>query len=102
MDVKTALRSAGFQCVFQYQETTGGDAKGRQVEKGVPMTYDYNNGVVVVYDQDGFPWVAPINYLERFEGRDQLRRGADVPFSKDGGHRIRKMFPEAFGERRYQ
>ena len=98
MDVRTALTQAGFRSVFGAQEAVGGDARSRNVEKGQAMTCDSNNGVTVIYDNDGFPWIAPIMFLERvpdFEGRMGLRKGAYVPFSNDGGYGIRKMFPEA-------
>ncbi len=70
------------------------------VRRGSPNTYDSNNGVMAVYDEDGRPWIARNNFDEKlaeglrhmFELRD-LKRGAYVPHSNDGGHFVCEILP---------
>ena len=54
------------------------------------MTWDSNNGVTVVYDKEGKSWV--INKTLQITDRD-IRRGAYVAFSNDGGYGIHQLFP---------
>ena len=57
---------------------------------GTPFSWDYNNGITVVYDEMGRPWVIQgRDLLEKVE-RNLIRefsllRGAFVPNSSDGG-----------------
>jgi hypothetical protein len=66
-----------------------------QVERKEPLTWDQNNGVVVVYDEEGRPWIIrrteAIDLLIETFCRDfGLQRGAYVPHSNDGGKFIKQ------------
>lgn len=72
---------------------------GVLVKCGTPNTYDYNNGAWAVYDELGRPWII---YRESWhtgkmnlicELFPDLRRGAYVPHSNDGGEFMRKTLP---------
>lgn len=58
------------------------------VRTGTPETADTNNGMAVVYDEEGHAWVKP---RRAFTQKDAglfpfgCRMGAHVPFSNDGG-----------------
>lgn len=75
---------------------------GGFVKTGVVNTYDYNNGVYVIYDEKGLPWVKHYENL----GADgevvflirkyDLRCGASVPHSNDGGWFMLKVLPTLF------
>ena len=89
-DEKTAsqsLREDGFIAVERSTERVAGDSK--RIEKGAPFTWDANNGVTVVYDERGQPWVKKGN----LNIRGGFRRGAYVPYSNDGGASINRLFP---------
>jgi hypothetical protein len=72
------------------------DENSRCVKRGVPNTWDYNNGVLVVYDELGRPWI-----LHHSQGAEEakeklrdfypLKRGAHVPHSNDGGNFVRNV-----------
>src|SRR3989344_2462843 len=71
--------------------------KGHLVEFGEPNTWDVNNGTVVVYDQKGWPWVrqwcglasAQVDVIVKMFN---IKRGAYVPHSNDGGRFIRENY----------
>ncbi len=76
-----------FLCVFGKTERKKGEEV--LIGKGVPMTWDTVNGVTVLYDERGNPWV----HLGKLKFSDPtLRRGAYVPFASDGGIAIRLLF----------
>src|SRR5438552_2568142 len=58
-------------------------------------TYDSNNGILVVYDEKGCPWVIKQSsfvhpaMLELYG----CMRGAHVPHSNDGGYFINEVLP---------
>jgi hypothetical protein len=100
--LSSELRKLGFFMVYGQIELS---CSGIQPEnysdlsligKGDPKKYDYNNGVHVVYDEEGYPWIC--NY-DRISGSslDQLKKffglesGAWVPHSNDGGTYIRAL-----------
>ena len=60
------------------------------VERGRPNVKDSNNGVLVVYDEEGRPWIMGVSKLSdnvHVSLLDfDLSRGAYVPHSNDGGH----------------
>ena len=70
-----------------------------RVQRGTPNTWDFNNGVIAVYDESGCPWISvrnthtngEVNKLARSYG---LQRGAYVPHSNDGGHFVRRIIPD--------
>lgn len=69
------------------------------VKLGTPKTWDDNNGVYVVYDEKGRPWImrkserADIKMSVVREHHD-LNLGAYVPHSNDGGHFIADVLPK--------
>ena len=73
---------------------------------GTPNTWDVNNGVVAVYDDRGRPWVIlrrnllAEDVVEKLPEEFQLRRGAYVPHSSDGGRFVNEILPRLLrGER---
>lgn len=91
------LAQNGFRNVLGMFELVSGVS---EVEAGNPYTRDTNNGVAVVYDEEGDPWVMPIHIyaLTGVHCLDGIsfKSGAYVPFSNDGGNQIRKMFPRHY------
>lgn len=83
----------GFMHVFRMTESFGrGDTA--KVDKGLPGRWDQNNGVIVVYDEDGQPWIYPASRMT-----DDIRSfvrslhpGEYVPFSNDGGKSVNAFF----------
>ena len=72
------------------------------VAKGVPRTWDSNNGVMVIYDEVGHPWIRSTKYFTEEWVRDlmtryNLRQGAIVPHSNDGGT-FKMILAEQTGE----
>lgn len=76
------------------------------VKRGTPNTYDHNNGVTVVYDEVGRPWIRYGRHvpphmsaneynesINRLIGEYKLVRGASVPHSNDGGCFVREVLP---------
>jgi len=88
------LLDAGFFSALGTTENAGGNKT--LVKKGEPLTYDDNNGVFVIYDENGRPWIKratdAIDDLHRFRGK--LRRGGYVPHSNDGGYFTREVIPQ--------
>lgn len=86
------LAAAGFFCALGSTEYLGGQSV--VVERGAPRRYDWNNGVSVVYDEDGTPWIKHGRVdLEEFGLDHWSDRGAHVPHSNDGGHFVREVLP---------
>ena len=57
---------------------------------GEPLTWDTNNGMIVVYDDMGYPWIRSRKFFTsewevQFANQHSLKRGANVPHSNDGG-----------------
>lgn len=81
------LLESGFFSALGTTEDCGGLKK--LVTRGTANTHDYNNGVVVVYDEVGRPWILHHSlFKEAVKGGLQdfsLKRGAFVPHSNDGG-----------------
>ena len=98
------LLDNGFFSALGTTEHPGHSEKGVLVKRGTPFTYDQNNGVTVVYDEDGRPWVCRNMqlgnevlggiYLDQEFPTLELRRGAHVPHSNDGGHFVREIMPQ--------
>ena len=68
---------------------------GDLVGRGTPLTFDSNNGVFVVYDEEGRPWIKRVNEVTG-EMREELqecgaKRGCYVPHSNDGGYFIHEV-----------
>lgn len=69
---------------------------GCYVVRGAPLTWDQNNGVVVVYDEEGRPWITRRNrevdlIIETYSRDFGLQRGAYVPHSNDGGLFVKEV-----------
>ncbi|MDP6528035.1 MAG: hypothetical protein QF858_04170 [Candidatus Pacebacteria bacterium] len=106
MDCKTklscVLRSVGFFNALGTPDMVGGRTAQPPeglVKKGTPFTYDTNNGVAVVNDEDGHPWIWYLDKPVPQEYTDAVRpfhllRGAYVPHSNDGGYFVRIVLPE--------
>jgi hypothetical protein len=73
------------------------------VDKRDPFTWDSNNGTYVVYDDEGKPWIRSTTYVDRdwmkgnFASRHNLKQGAFVPHSNDGG-RYKQLVATQTGE----
>ncbi|MCP6720307.1 MAG: hypothetical protein KJI72_03265 [Patescibacteria group bacterium] len=80
------------------------------VKYGTPNTYDDNNGVTVIYDEEGRPWIiANTRFFNKTQHEDfqshfrstltelvkkyQLKLGAYVPQSNHGCSFIHKLLP---------
>lgn len=77
------------------------EEKEARVGRGDPHTYDYNNGVMVIYDEQGRPWIIRSDYdeevkekIETLVSEHRMKRGAYVPHSNDGGKFVRKILPK--------
>lgn len=66
------------------------------VPRGKDNTFDSNNGVTVVYDEVGRPWIIQTSRFTAevstaLNREFSLQRGAYVPHSNDGGHFVREI-----------
>lgn len=90
------LDEQGFFCAFGTTEHIGGVPY--LVKARTPRSTDYNNGVTVVYDEKGRPWIKRGSPdLTPFEGQITAR-GANVPHSNDGGYFVSKVLPDLMAE----
>ncbi len=100
------LLDAEFLCAFGTVEYIRGYKY--YVGRGTSLTYDTNNGVLAVYDEEGRPWVTKFvnphkndptvisgsdEWLGRLCKEYRLRRGAHVPHSNDGGRFMNSILP---------
>lgn len=95
------LLDLGFFSALGTSEHPGHCQEEQHVKRGTPFTYDHNNGVAVVYDEDGRPWIKPVRdftdevrtavwtLLDEFK----IKQGAYVPHSNDSGHFVRTVLP---------
>ena len=93
--ISQELRQLGFRSVFATNESVAGVST--PVRQREPLTWDNNNGVIVVYDELGSPWICRSDHFADSEHRFKfttllreygVKRGAYVPHSNDGGHFI--------------
>ncbi len=91
------LIDLGFFSVLGTTEHVGGGGQGTLVKRGQPFTHDYNNGVTVVYDENGCPWIrrghVSTDEFVIWNG-GPIVRGAHVPHSNDGGYFVREVMPK--------
>ena len=78
----------------------------RLVRRGTPLTHGRNNGILVIYDDQGWPWVILARKLSTrwwiamsfntYHNSDlvDFRPGAYVPHSNDGGHFMLEILPD--------
>lgn len=85
------LYCEGFRCALGTSEPTCDGHATIKCSPNLAYRYDVNNGVLVVYDDIGAPWIAAKNEVST-EKLDELivsyglRLGAYVPHSNDNGH----------------
>ena len=99
--ISNELLDQGFFSALGTTEHAGGDGRGHIVKRDKPFTWDYNNGVTAVYDEEGRPWIK-LGYgwsggraILHITGCEKhLVRGAHVPHSNDGGEFIREVLPK--------
>ncbi len=95
------LIDLGFFSALGTSEHPGGmKGEGVYVKRRSPNTYDSNNGVIVIYDENGRPWIIRDyndlilgNRILKVIHEHDLKRGAYVPHSNDGGHFVDKVLP---------
>jgi hypothetical protein len=98
MKLSHALLDTGFFCALGTTESHGGGVSF--VRRGEAKTWDSNNGILVVYDEAGRPWITTHSKLNKLDGDVEelvrlhdLNRGAPVPHSNDGGYFVRHVLP---------
>lgn len=87
----------GFFCALGTTEKPAGNPT--IVKRGEPCRFDTNNGVIVVNDEDGRPWIQRMESFTTEQHRavfgedfqygvnpNNLKRGTYVPHSNDGGY----------------
>jgi len=94
------LLDCGFFSALGSTEKAG--RKLKIVKLGKPNTIDHNNGILVIYDEEGRPWIPPDRPAHKMalefclpdwiETHD-LTRGAYVPHSNDGGQFVSEVLP---------
>lgn len=66
---------------------------------GTPFTWDTNNGISVVYDEEGRPWIKRgILELSQFYDCQTITMGAYVPHSNDGGAFASQVLDQMCGQ----
>lgn len=106
MKLSENLSNLGFFLALASTEHAGPKGTEIPVQRGTPLTTDYNNGVRVVYDEIGRPWILYAHGVEemlKIEAAGyKLVIGAHVPHSNDGGHFVREIMPKLmeFGVKR--
>jgi len=93
------LIDLGFFSALGTIEHAGGGRDGFPVKRGTPNTCDNNNGVTVVYDETGRPWILherglstlSLDIWRTLVMPFALKRGAHVPHSNDGGRFVHEV-----------
>ena len=95
-----SLLDLGFFCALGTSEHPPGYRKEeKHVKRGTPCTCDQNNGVFVIYDDEGRPWIKLVRDVTD-EVRETvwalhdefcIKQGAYVPHSNDGGHFVHSV-----------
>ena len=92
------LLDLGFFSALGTTEHAGPQPREIVVKRSTPMTTSYNNGVRVIYDEEGRPWIAAYRGIEEMLSIEQaghkLTQGAYVPHSNDGGCFVREVLPK--------
>ena len=91
------LIELGFFCALGTEERTP-IRRYRRVHKGNPLKYDARDGVTVVYDEEGRPWIKESTGYDKDEfarltGDYDLHWGAYVPHANDQGYWFREVMP---------
>ena len=90
--ISNELLEQGFFSALGTMENAYYALRGNIVKRGKPCTWDYNNGVMVVYDEEGRPWIKHGGSRPYWE--DRLTRGDYVPHSNDGGLFVCEILPK--------
>lgn len=91
------LLDLGFlSALFTTERNLELNGEGGLVQKGFPLTYDVKNGILVVYDEFGRPWIhaswlVDNKNLEELIREYDLECGAYVPHADDEGRFIRNF-----------
>jgi hypothetical protein len=95
------LMDNGFFSALGTTEIVGGSPK--IVKRGQSHSLDHNNGVQVIYDEEGRPWIKRSEDINQsqldaiFRGMSiwkyGMTIGAMVPHSNDGGHFVLEILP---------
>ena len=97
----------GFFSALGTMEYPGMVEVGQYVKKLHPFTYDTNNGTIVVYDEQGRPWIESgrkawvqqiLDMQDQNPDLEPLKHGAYVPHSNDGGYFMNEVLPRLRGE----
>ena len=91
----------GFFSVLGTLEHSAPRKAGDFVGHRTSNTHDRNNGVKVVYDEEGRPWIISSDYDQEFTEKLQkvleeyeVKQGAYVPHSNDDGYFIHEILPK--------
>lgn len=89
------LIDLGFFSILGTSEHPAMCKEEKHVKRGTPHTYDSNNGVMVIYDEEGRPWLIRNGLVEK-EAQSlidlyHLQHGAYVPHSNDGGRFVHEV-----------
>jgi hypothetical protein len=94
------LLDLGFFSALGTTEHAGPRSVEIVVKRGTPATTDYNNGVLVIYDEVGRPWIRHYDLddetdraIRQLQIHHKMRHGATVPHSNDGGYFVREVLP---------
>lgn len=93
------LLELGFFSALGTSEHPGMAAESHHVRLGTPNTWDSNNGVTVIYDELGRPWIMRTETRLRITDFNNIVRpwclkwGAYVPHSNDGGWFVTEVIP---------
>ncbi len=95
------LLDMGFFSALGTSEHPGMEPKEVHVKRGTPNTHDSNNGVTVVYDEIGRPWITVHRWTAQRDFEDWslyslittygIKHGAYVPHSNDGGNFVHRI-----------
>lgn len=106
-ELSTALKAAKFVLCHQGKDRVAGSLC--TIETGTPFSFEFNNGMAAIYDEQGHAWVIPCRlftdavaialfrskYHSRWEYQgERLKKGAYVPHSNDGGAWAKENFPK--------
>lgn len=103
MDTKLSHRliDLGFFSALGTTEHPGKTKAELLVGRADPHRWEYNNGVVCVWDELGRPWLMPAEFpnrnsrlnraIDKMREEFALKRGGFVPHSNDGGTFLRAV-----------
>jgi hypothetical protein len=94
-ELSHTLLDLDFFCAIGTMQKVGG--QDVLVVAGESRTWDRNNGILVIHDDEGRPWIKHQAeggmLLATLQDTYNLRRGAHVPHSNDGGRFVAEVLP---------